>query len=492
MEKEQRKTVISAVLMIAAIVLLIATKHLNILLAILMIGLVICFHEFGHFVIARVNGVTVKEFSIGMGPRLLSRKIRGTRWSIKLFPFGGSCLMLGEDEPIMIDPEAQAEDASPENEEAPKDEAAKELAEEGVSFKSKGVWQRISIVFAGPFFNFILAFLLACIILGSIGYDPAYVTSVSEELAKETGLAKDDLILEYNDHTIRIGRDLALYENLDGVPKHVKLVYERDGKKYEAEYDTFYRSRYLCGITYSISANGTRIPMKLDEVSGPAAEVGLKPGDIITAVNGVPVETPEDFQAYTGEHPFDGSPVTLKIRRGDIDGLVFTLTPIQSEEQLLGFSYNINYREKTGVLGVIRYGFTEVRYWMKATVKSLGYLLQGKASRKDVGGAVRVVSEVSNVVDTSYKTDGAFYAFLNLINWAILLSANLGVMNLLPIPALDGGRLLFLLIEAVRGKPVNPKVEGYVTLVGFVLLMLLMVFILYNDISNVFGMLIGI
>ena len=137
MEKEQRKTLISAVLMIAAIVLLIATKHLNILLAILMIGLVICFHEFGHFVIARVNGVTVKEFSIGMGPRLLSRKIRGTRWSIKLFPFGGSCLMLGEDEPIMIDPEAQAENASPENEEAPKDEAAKELAEEGVSFKSK-------------------------------------------------------------------------------------------------------------------------------------------------------------------------------------------------------------------------------------------------------------------------------------------------------------------------------------------------------------------
>ena len=94
---------------------------------------------------------------------------------------------------------------------------------------------------------------------------------------------------------------------------------------------------------------------------------------------------------------------------------------------------------------------------------------------------------MSNVVEESYETDGTFYAFLNLINWAILLSANLGVMNLLPIPALDGGRLLFLFIEAIRGKKANRKVEAVVTLIGFILLMILMVFILFNDIANVFG-----
>ena len=136
---------------------------------------------------------------------------------------------------------------------------------------------------------------------------------------------------------------------------------------------------------------------------------------------------------------------------------------------------------------MIRYGAHEVGYWIRATIKSLVYMIKGKASRQDVGGAVRVVSEVSNVVEESYETDGTFYAFLNLINWAILLSANLGVMNLLPIPALDGGRLLFLIVEAIRGKKANPKVEAAVTLVGFVLLMILMVFILFNDISNVFG-----
>ena len=113
-------------------------------------------------------------------------------------------------------------------------------------------------------------------------------------------------------------------------------------------------------------------------------------------------------------------------------------------------------------------------------------MLKGKASTEDIGGPVRVVSEMTNVMETSYKTDGLLYAFLNLINWTILLSANLGVMNLLPIPALDGGRLLIYIIEVVRGKKMKPEHEGMINFIGFVLLMLLMVFILFNDIRNVF------
>ncbi|MBO4686718.1 MAG: RIP metalloprotease RseP [Lachnospiraceae bacterium] len=477
----KRNTIFGAVLMIAAIVALVATGHLNILLSIFMIGVVICFHEFGHFLLARINGVTVKEFSLGMGPRLVSKKIRGTRWSIKLLPFGGSCLMLGEDEAIQEAVETDAEAAAEEKEK----ETAEEHDDDEGSFRSKGVWQRISIVFAGPFFNFILAFLLACIILGTIGHDTAYVLRVSDDVVMKTGLQPGDIITSYDDHTIRIGRDLALYENLDGVPEHITITFERDGKTYTGEYDTKLNRRYLCGITYTLNQQNGHPPMKLDAVGGAAAEAGLQAGDIVKKINGVDIATPEEFQAYIQENPLSEKKVVFVVERDGKEG-EFTVYPVLSETRELGFEYNINYREKSGVLSVVKYGFIEVEYWMKATVKSLKFLIQGKAKRQDVGGAVRVVSEMSNVVDESYHTDGMLYAFLNLINWAILLSANLGVMNLLPIPALDGGRLLFLLIEAVRGKPVNPKVEGYVTLAGFVLLMLLMVFILFNDITNVF------
>ena len=521
MKKSESSTLFGLILVIAAIVLLVATGHLNILLAILMIGLVICFHEFGHFLIARLNGVTVTEFSIGLGPRLLSWKMWGTRWSLKLLPFGGSCMMLDDGELTAMTAENEkSEEAEEEKNEVsgedaggdaavPSDDtdgnvlisaaakadrtaesAGKKVSKaddgETGSFAEKNVWQRISIIFAGPFFNFLLAFLLSCIILGSIGYDPSTVLSVNEEVAAQTGLQAGDIITEYEGHSIMTGRDLALYETLDGVPRTISITYERDGKTYEKTFDSVFVKKYLCGISYTEYRDGTVAPMTLEDVSGAAAEAGLKKGDVVVSFNGVEISTATDFRNYVDEHPIGAEAVEFVVKRDGAEKTI-RLTPTLTEEYQLGFSYNVNGRKKIGPLGVLRYGVHEVGYWVKATVKSLGYMIRGKASRKDVGGAVRVVSEMSDVVEDSYKTDGAFYAFLNLINWAILLSANLGVMNLLPIPALDGGRLLFLLIEAVRGEKVNPKVEGTVTLIGFMLLMILMVFVLFNDISNVFG-----
>lgn len=497
---KNKNTIIGAVLLVAAIVALVLTNHTNILLAIFMIGVVICFHEFGHFLVARINGVTVREFSLGMGPRLLSWHMMGTRWSLKLLPFGGSCLMLGENDAIMVETESSSEEAedgaeevsvlgaeSAENAGADKTgagEPAEKEPEEG-SFGSKNVWQRISIIFAGPFFNFILAFLLACIIIGSIGYDPALVDGVSEEVAAETGLAKGDTILEYDGHSITVGRDVALYTQFDDIPENVTIKFRKeDGTEVEKTYASKLISKYLCGISYTASNS----PMTLSETSGAAAKAGMRGGDTIISVNGVEIASGLAFMDYTEKNPIGDDVMHFVVQR-DGKELTFDVQPILTQERQLGFSYNANYiREKAGFFGTIGYGLHEVGYWIKATVKSLGYLLSGKASRKDVGGVVRIVDEIGDVVEESYEEDGAFYSFLNLINWGVLLSANLGVMNLLPIPALDGGRLLFLIIEAIRGKKANPKVEGYITLAGFVLLMLLMVIILFNDISNVFGM----
>ena len=141
-------------------------------------------------------------------------------------------------------------------------------------------------------------------------------------------------------------------------------------------------------------------------------------------------------------------------------------------------------REKGNVLQVVKYGAVEIRFWIESTIKSLGMMVQGNVSKDDVSGVVGIVDMIGQTVDAS-PTIGD--VLLNLLNIAILLSANLGVMNLLPLPALDGGRLVFLIIELFRGKPVDQEKEGMVHLIGIVLLMLLMVFVTYNDIVRIFG-----
>ena len=140
---------------------------------------------------------------------------------------------------------------------------------------------------------------------------------------------------------------------------------------------------------------------------------------------------------------------------------------------------------KAGVLSALQYGAYEVKYWICTTLESLKMLLTGKIGLNQLSGPVGIV----DVVDDTYKASksyGGFAVSVQLLNIAILLSANLGVMNLLPLPALDGGRLVFLFVEAVRRKRIPPEKEGYVHLVGIALLMVLMVFVMYNDIRRVF------
>ncbi|WP_331475769.1 site-2 protease family protein [Eisenbergiella massiliensis] len=135
--------------------------------------------------------------------------------------------------------------------------------------------------------------------------------------------------------------------------------------------------------------------------------------------------------------------------------------------------------------GIFKYSYYEVRYSLRATIKSLGMLIQGKATKDDISGPIGVAQVIGEVKEQA-EPYGIWVVILNMINIALLLSVNLGVMNLLPLPALDGGRLVFLIIEAIRGKPVPPEREGMVHFAGFVVLMILMVFVMFNDISRFF------
>nr|WP_296005757.1 RIP metalloprotease RseP [uncultured Blautia sp.] len=422
---------------------------MKILIALLVFSVIVLFHELGHFLLAKRNGIAVTEFSLGMGPRLLSTEKGGTRYSLKLFPIGGSCMMVGEDE----------EDDS-----------------EG-SFNKASVWARISVVAAGPIFNFILAFVFAMIITSVVGYDPARVLQVTEgSPAAQAGLKEGDVITEFQGKHISIGRDLDSYMTLHGLQdEEISLTYKRDGEKHDIQFQANSENRYMLGFTY-LSEGTPEITQVM--LNSAMANAGVMPGDIIREINGNAVADSQELQAYLQEHPLDGTEITLGIER---DGKVETIsaTPQMTKRVDSGFVYNI-YREKTNFLGVMKYSAVEVRYWISTTVESLMMLIKGQFSVNDLSGPVGIIDVIGDSYEEA-KSEGAVMVWMQMLYWAILLSANLGVMNLLPIPALDGGRLVFLLIEAVRKKRLNPDVEGMVHFAGFVLLMMLMVFVMFND-----------
>lgn len=428
------------------------SKLLNILVAIIIFSVIVVFHELGHFLLAKKNGIEVTEFSLGMGPRLLSTVKGNTRYSLKLFPIGGSCMMVGED----------GEEDGP------------------GSFGHASVWGRISVVAAGPIFNFILAFVFALVITSVMGYDPPKVLSVEENSpAEEAGLQVGDIITSFQGKPISIGRDISLYESLYGMQQdQIKMTVKRDGKKIDLNFKAASEKKYMLGFSYVPDGEPEITEVFVD---GAMMKAGVLAGDVITAVDGTKVSTGEELQTYLGEHPLGENAVTITVSR-DGKEKEFTVQPTVRTQVSTGFVYNL-YREKTNFFGVLKYSAVEVRYWISSTIDSLGLLIKGTFRVNDLSGPVGIVDAIGSSVEEA-KSEGTVVMWMQMFYWAILLSANLGVMNLLPLPALDGGRLVFLLIEAVTKKKVNPNIEGMIYFAGFVLLMALMVFVFMNDIKR--------
>lgn len=367
----------------------------TIILFLIVMGVVVISHEFGHFIIGRKNGIRVVEFAVGMGPTLFSFEKKGTKYSLKLLPIGGACMFDGEDGVMAQKEGGPGQDDIPEAGGLPGAEAG--LGPEGMAFTEAGVWARIATVFAGPFFNFILAFVMAVILSVFSGADLPIVGSVTEgSAAQEAGLQQGDVITRIGWEPIHFYREVAFISSFNkGEPMEVH--YERDGENYVTMLQPQYSEedeRYYMGI-----------------------------------VNG-------------GEY--------------------LECNPLQ----------------------VFQYGFYEVEYWVKITYKSLRMLVQGQATKDDVSGPVGIAQIVGESYNQAEENYGTPYAILTMLEIIVLLSVNLGIMNLLPLPALDGGRLVFMLVEVVRGKPVPPEKEGMVHFAGLVVLMILMVFIMYNDIMR--------
>ena len=338
---------------------------MGIIVAIIIFSIMILFHELGHFLLAKANGIKVNEFCLGLGPTLVGIRRGETVYSLKLLPVGGACMMEGEDD--------ESEDSR--------------------AFGKKSVWARISVVVAGPLFNFLMALVFAFILTCNIGFDLPNLAGVMEGYpAEAAGLQEGDTIIRMNHSRIHFSREISAYTQFHQ-GETVTVTYERDGARYTSE-----------------------------------------------------------------------------------------LTPLYNEESgayLYGFQI-MQTRTKGTVAQSLQYSFYEVGYWIKTTLGSLRMLFSGQASVNDMSGVVGIVG----MIDDGYEESVSYAAFLQMLYVTIFLSANLGVMNLLPLPALDGGRLLFLLAEVIRGKRVDPEKEGMVHFAGMMLLFAFMLFVVFNDVRK--------
>ncbi|MBW4828718.1 MAG: RIP metalloprotease RseP [Clostridiaceae bacterium] len=330
------------------------------LAAIFVFMIVILFHEFGHFITAKMVGIKVHEFSIGMGPRLFHRTKGETEYSLRALPIGGYVRMEGEDE-SSNDPR---------------------------SFNKKPIGSRILVVAAGAIMNFILAIIVFTIVSYGMGIPTTTINRViADSPAYNVGLRTGDKIININDTETKSWKTVVEKISEGKSTEDIKVIILRDSAK---------------------------------------KEFILRP----------------KFDKETDRYVIGIEPQMKKSFVSSIKGGI----------------------EKTGMVLGLMFQFLKM-------------LVTGQVKRGDVSGPVGVIYTVG---------EAAKYGFINVLYIAGFISVNLGFFNLLPIPALDGSRILFMLIELFRGKPINPEREGFVHFIGFVLLIILMVFVTYSDIVRFF------
>ncbi|MCM2533426.1 RIP metalloprotease RseP [Neobacillus pocheonensis] len=411
---------------------------------IVIFGALVFFHELGHFVFAKRAGILCREFAIGFGPKVFSHKKGETTYTIRLLPIGGFVRMAGEDpEMVEIKPGYRI----------------------GLLFDKADKVNKIILNNKEKFPN--------CRIV-EVEY-----ADIERDLVIK-GYPEDE---EESLKTFLIDPQAVLVEN--GIESQIAPIDRQFGSKTLAQRAmaifagpmmNFVLAFVVFIVIALLQGVQTNDP-KLGEITpdGAAKAAGLQKGDVVQSINGSEISSWSDVVEIIRKNP--NQKLNFSINRDGKDKTI-TVTPI--EKTVDG--------QKTGLIGVyspvekspvqaISSGFTETYFWTKQIFVMLGKLVTGQFSINMLSGPVGIYVSTDTVAKS-----GIYY----LMKWAAILSINLGIMNLLPIPALDGGRLMFFAVEAVRGKPIDRQKEGMVHFIGFALLMLLMLVVTWNDIQRFF------
>ena len=432
------------------------------------LGLLVTFHEFGHFIVARACGVKVLRFSVGFGRALWSRIGKsGTEYMVAAIPLGGYVKML----------DAREGDVP--------------AGERDREFTGKPVWQRIAIVIAGPAFNliFAVAAFWAMLVIGKPDYQPL-IGHVSG-LAAEAQVQRGDRVLGINGESISNWTDLGLaLADAAQARKPIPLtVREPDGAvrtrvlHFEQLPAHLNEGEQLDRI--GLTPAQRSLPPLVGEVEkdSPALAAGLKPGDRILAIGNTPVRYWDDISDAVKRQASAGHPLTLRVQRG-AQTLDFSVQPkmIVFPDHHRGFAIgiaakvlNANYDTvlRRGPLAAVPEAFAQTWDLTSRTVQMLGQMVTGTASLKNISGPISIAQYANESADMG---PAWFLYFLGIV------SLSLGIMNLLPIPILDGGHLLYYLIELVKGSPLSERAMVAGQYVGIALLVGLMSLAFYNDI----------
>ncbi|HIU56356.1 MAG TPA: site-2 protease family protein [Candidatus Ornithomonoglobus merdipullorum] len=376
------------------------------IVTIVMFLVMVSFHEFGHFITAKLMNFKILEYSIGFGPAIWHSKKSEIQYSLRAIPFGGYCKFEGEDE----------------------------KSEDKRAFSNQPVWKRMIVVAAGGIFNVILGFVLFLFIVPALSPISTNVIDevVENSYIEEAGILPGDEVVEINGKHVSFYNDISLYTQDFQAGEECELVVKRDGEKLSF---TFRPSESVTEYTYT------------DE--------GI---EVTSSMNGVSEETV--LYRYGEGAERDDSKI----------GTTETVTRL-----IIGFRPQ---QEDINALNIWGEAWNETKFVVKLVYNSLWQMVTGRVGMDQMGGPVGIVSEVNNAVNSGSES------WLYVLNLTALLTINLGVFNLLPIPALDGGRLLFMIIELIRRKPIPPEKEGIVHAIGFLLLIALIIAVSFNDIMR--------
>ena len=424
----------------------------------IVLGIVVFVHEFGHYIVGRWCGIRSEIFSIGFGPRLFGwDDRRGTHWQVAALPLGGFVKFVGDMDPASAKGRDD-DDLSPQDRKH--------------AFHNASLGARAATVAAGPVFNFILSIILVAALAMVIGRpsDEPVIGDVSGAAA-ETGLRAGDRIISIDGVEIdSIGEVASTLTRLDGRP--VAAVIERNGAVQEIQID-----------------HSSRPVVRGVLPATPADRAGILPGDVVLSIGGEPVETYYDLQVLSAEQS-SGEEVEVAVER-EGERILVTLTPDMVEREhpvtgermmlpTMGISGGLTGLEPrvegVGPGEAVRHGARQTWAIISGTVGYLAAIAAGEADASQVGGPIGI-AQISGE---------AAAAGLTSFIWLIaLLSTSIGLINLFPVPILDGGHLMFYALEALRGRPISSGALRVGNMIGLSLVLLLMVFATYNDLARI-------